>query len=560
LFTDADLGLDQDILIGDGSSTPEQYRRGPLLLGGLVQPAEDAERVFVETGTWPGSVEAAAPESLIDRRRRQAFAFRDRVLAEPPPERLDLARIADPRLDPAWEPGEVTADDIAALSFAHAGWPEPEDRGLAVLSPLGDTEYVADLIRPGRIVLWAAEEGSGKSYSVDDELGIRVAVAGGSFAGTWDVLETGPVLYLSEMHGDDDFTREATVLESLGLVREQLVGRYYRLPLMMAAAGKPALMVPEWRAWAVEWLRRKRAVLLIFDTATGATQVDPWGSQIQSVYAGLRAMLDAYPALAIVLVVHLKKPNGHGERRLSDVLGEWGRWNDVTVLQENDGQSLARSRLSVRKRVRHERRIVATKAGGLLIDPVDLDEAKGTKVPTDAVLAAIASAPGIDYARLGKVLDVHKDTAGRYVAALVAAGQVETRMEIRPTVKGPRRVTVVYPVSTDTAVPPHTTAGTGAAVSAADRTADATGNRRTAARTYIGAAVPRAAVSASEASHAPTEQGDPQGPAWLAGPPPDPAGDDEVPLAGWRCAVDRRGDHVPGLRPDGSIVCTTCHP
>ncbi len=374
------------------------------------------------------------PESLLERHRRQAFAFRDRVMAEPAPVDEHLASIPDPRQDPGWEPGVV-----AAVGGELVTWPEPEDRGLAVLSDLGETEYVADLIRPGRIALWAAEEGSGKSYSVDGELGIRVAVAGGSFAGTWDVLQTGPVLYLSEMHADDDFTREATVLESLGLQREQLVTRYFRLPLMMAAGGKPALMVSEWRAWAVEWLRARRAVLLIFDTATGATQVDPWGSQIQGVYAGLRAMLEAYPALAIVLVVHLKKPQGHGERRLSDVLGEWGRWNDVTVLQENDGTSLARSRLTVRKRVRHERRIVAAKVGGLLVDPVDLDETKSTKVAADAVLAAILAAPGVTLAELGAILEVSRDTASNYVKALGEA--------VRTEKTGPKGAVRVFPTS-----------------------------------------------------------------------------------------------------------------
>ena len=239
-------------------------------------------------------------------------------------------------------------------------WPEPEDRGTAVKSVLGDIEYVDDLIRPGRIVVVAAEEGAGKSYAIGGELGIRVAVAGGSFAGTWLVRETGPVLYMSEMHADDDYGRETTVLASLELERPALAGRYYRLPLMTAAGGRPALTVPEWRAWVTGWLRDHGALLLIVDTATGATQVDPWGREIQAVYAGLRVMLAEYPNLAIVLLIHLKKPQGRGERRISDVLGEWGRWCDVVVIMENDGDT--RTKVTVRKRVRHERRIVVTKA------------------------------------------------------------------------------------------------------------------------------------------------------------------------------------------------------
>jgi hypothetical protein len=96
-----------------------------------------------------------------------------------------------------------------------APFPEPEDRGTATLSELGGVEYAEDFLRPGRVVTVAAEEGAGKSYAFAGELAVRVAVAGGSFAGTWPILRTGPVLYMSEMHADDDFGREATVLDSL---------------------------------------------------------------------------------------------------------------------------------------------------------------------------------------------------------------------------------------------------------------------------------------------------------------------------------------------------------
>ncbi len=255
---------------------------------------------------------------------------------------------------------------------------EPEDRGAAVLSALGDVEYVEDLIRPGRIVVWAAEEGAGKSYTADGELGIRVAVAGGALAGTWPILRHGPVLVLSEMHADDDYAREASILEALELERSALTSCYYRLPLMTAAGGPPVLTVAAWRDWLTGWLRDRSALLLIVDTATGATQVDPWGQAIQAVYRDLRAMLEAYPELAIVLVLHLKKPQGRGDRRISDVLGEWGRWCDVIVLQEADGTT--RTKLATYKRVRHQRRIVATRAAGLLVDPIDLDTAAGTKM------------------------------------------------------------------------------------------------------------------------------------------------------------------------------------
>jgi hypothetical protein len=309
----------------------------------------------------------------------------------------------------------------------HAHFSAPEDRGTATASDLGAVEYVEDLLRPGRIVVWAAEEGAGKSFAVDDELGIRVAVAGGSFAGTWPVRQTGPVLVLSEMHTDDDFEREAMVLESLHLERSALTGRYFRLPLMTAAGERPALSVAGWRSWVIDWLKVHAALLLVVDTATGATQVEPWGREIQAVYRDLRAMLADYPALAIVLVVHLRKPNGRGERRLSDVLGEWGRWADVVVLMENDGTSLTQTRLTIRKRVRRERRIVATKRGGLLVDPIDAGTIGGSKVPLADVVAAVAAEPGMTATRLGEILKVSQRTARIYSEAAEAAGRIVRR-------------------------------------------------------------------------------------------------------------------------------------
>lgn len=301
-------------------------------------------------------------------------------------------------------------------------FPIPENRGQATLSDLGDTEYVDDLLRPGRIVVWAAEEGSGKSYTVSGELAIRVAAAGGRFADTWDVLQQGRVLVLSEMHSDDDYTREDIVLASLGLDRRALDDRYYRLDLMTAAGGRPALTVPEWRTWVMAWLREHEAILLVIDTATGATQVDPWGREIQAVYASLRVMLAEYPELAVILIVHLKKPQAKGEDRgISDVLGEWGRWCDVVVLQENDGLSLDRTKITTRKRVRLQRRIVARKSAGLLVDAMDLAGGLGeTKVPVDQIVETIAKHPDVSFTRLGELLGVGRDAAARYAHALGA--------------------------------------------------------------------------------------------------------------------------------------------
>lgn len=305
-------------------------------------------------------------------------------------------------------------------------WEEPEDRGAATAPELGGVEYVTNLLRPGRIVVVAAEEGTGKSYAFQGELGIRLAVAGGLFAGTWPVVQTGPVLVLSEMPEDEDYDREETILATLGLGREALAGRYYRLALATAAGGAPVLDVDAWRERVTAWLAEHQALALIIDTATNATDAEPWGAPIRKVLRNLRAMQATYPALAIVLVVHMKKPSGQGgERRLSDVMGEWGRFNDVTVLMENDGPSLDRVKITTRKRVRPERRIVARKEGGLLVEPQDIAAGGTTKVPLDDVVAAIAAQPAIDAKTLGERLNVSKDTATRYAMAAIAAGSVD---------------------------------------------------------------------------------------------------------------------------------------
>lgn len=353
---------------------------------------------------------------------------------------------SDPvELDAIADGNEVVIRAVLEQAEAEAGkqpeqrFPEPEDRGLAILSALGATEYVEDLIRPGRIVVWAGEEGSGKSYTLSGELAIRMATAGGSLAGTWPVLRTAPVLVVSEMHPDDDYTREQTVLASLKLERTALAGRYYRLNLMTAAGGEPALDVGAWREWVIGWLSQQDAVLLVIDTATSATRVDPWGEDIRAVFRNLRIMLDAYPALAIVLTVHLKKPQGHGQRRISDVMGEWGRWCDVLVLQENDGTSLTRARLTSRKRVRHERRIIATKAGGLLVDPIDADTVGGPRASLEEVAAAVAAKPGLTVAYLATATGVSNSTAAEYARMAENAGLIERRKE------GPRGRFVLYP-------------------------------------------------------------------------------------------------------------------
>jgi len=390
-------------------------------------PADDPAEPIIEGGR------NAHLASLAGSMRRRGFGVtaieaallatnRDRCVPPLPDDEVTAIAASVGRYAPAERHEAVGESPESSVVF-----PEPENRGTATLSDLGTIEYVEDLIRPGRIVVVAAEEGTGKSYAIAGELAIRVAVAGGSFAETWPILETGPVLVLSEMHADDDFTREDTILAALDRTRADLDARYFRLNLMTAAHGGPALMDDAWREYITGWMTEHDTRLMVIDTGTAATGVDPWGSDIQQVYRNLRQMLEALPNLAIVVVVHLKKPGQGrgGERGLSAVMGEWGRWNDITVMMENDGASLDRVKLTVRKRVRRERRLVLTKRDGLLVDPQEI-EAGGTKVKPEETLAAIAANPGIGQKRLGELLGVSKATAGRYAESLIASRVVRS--------------------------------------------------------------------------------------------------------------------------------------
>jgi hypothetical protein len=345
----------------------------------------------------------------------------------------------DIAIQPLWTPDDHRDIEPAADVEITGTFPLPERRSTAERIGQPDDWLVDDLIRPGRIHVAAAEEGTGKSMAIDAELAIRVALAGGEFAGTWSVLSIGPVVYLSEMHPDDDLEREDMVLAALGRQRSELTD-LYRLSLATAANGDPVLQNEDWRTFIVEQLLELDARLLIFDTATGAAQVEPWGPEIQVVYRRLRAMLDAVPKLAIVLIVHLKKPTGRGrDRSISDVLGEWGRWCDILMLFERDGDQ--RVKLSTRKRVRDERRVVATKRDGLLVDPFNVAEGSSAKVTLSRVVEVVEGEPGIAISTLAERLEVSKRTAAGYAKRAAQRGLIDS------PATGPKRAIQLFPVT-----------------------------------------------------------------------------------------------------------------
>lgn len=333
----------------------------------------------------------------------------------------------------------TSAPPFAAPNMA---WEEPEDRSTATLSALGAVQYVEDIVRPGRIVVIAAEEGTGKSFAFQGELALRLAVAGGQFAETWDVLQNGPVLIISEMPGDEDYAREELIMDSLGITRDELVGRYFRQDLNTAALGAQVLDSDAWRQNFIPWAKEHELIALFIDPATSATDADAWGKELRATFRQLRLIQKELPQLVIFLAVHLKKPSGRGgstTRGLHEVMGEYGRLNDVTILMQNDGANLDSLILTVRKRVQHQRRLRLTKRDGLLVDPQAIDDAPQPKVGLEQVREVIKENPGISYGDLGKALGVSRSTAGTYVEQLVQRGQVTIQA-------GPRRSNLVYDI------------------------------------------------------------------------------------------------------------------
>jgi RecA-family ATPase len=306
----------------------------------------------------------------------------------------------------------VDEDVEAAFEVSALQFPEPEDWGLAVASPLAAVQYVEDLLKPGRILLIAAVEGVGKSYA-DLELGVRLAVAGGAFAETWAVQQRSKVWMLCEMPRDDSIGYRDRVLHALDLEPSALVGRFFYRDLMTAANGAPALLDDGWRTWATDWCAHHEVTTMFVDTATtGTGGQESWGEKMVRLYADLRVMQDKLPTLAIVLNVHLNKPNGRGQRTIASVLGDWAKWADIVLLLEEAGEG--RTKLSLRKRVSRPRTIVARQRDGLLVEPMEVGGANERAAKERQLIAKLTEAPNQTRAELATALGWSEDTVKRY--------------------------------------------------------------------------------------------------------------------------------------------------
>jgi hypothetical protein len=309
----------------------------------------------------------------------------------------------------------VDGTPLSVLKLEHDGFMAPWDRGHARRSyeMEGHQDYVEDLVRPGRITCVAAEEGAGKSYAIDFELGIRVAVAGGSFAQTWPIRERTGVVYVSEQHEDDDFEREEIVLQALDVPRSALSGHYWRMGMDECEGDKLLLDDPHWLDDIVAWCDQLNVGVLILDTATSATSVEPWGAPFREVIHRLRHAVmgvDKYGnlrTLAMILLVHVTKPRTPSTKvQINRVLGEWGRWSDIVLTMEKVGSEHVR--LTTAKRIRQPRSIIARQSNGLLIEPTTPGTSKASQ-SIGKIVELVTTHDGMSLAELALGLGVSKN-------------------------------------------------------------------------------------------------------------------------------------------------------
>lgn len=95
---------------------------------------------------------------------------------------------------------------------AQVAWEVPEDRADATLSPEDGKSWVEDLIRPGRIIVIAAEEGTGKTMALA-ELGIRILIHARSLRSVLSDRALSPV---RGSHCPGPFGRPAATADSSG--------------------------------------------------------------------------------------------------------------------------------------------------------------------------------------------------------------------------------------------------------------------------------------------------------------------------------------------------------
>ena len=273
------------------------------------------------------------------------------------------------------DPGPIPPDFDAPAVSAFV------DVGLAAPSADVDRWLVENFLRPRAYAVLASAEGVGKSYA-RCELAIRLATGTGALFNHYAIPEPCRVMLVDEENGaDEELRREDDVLDTLGLPREALTGRYFRT----SYAGMN-LNNPERQAWLRREIDSLEPDLLILDTG-GSMTADEWGGPLKEAVRYIRTL-----PCAVLVNVHLTKPprDNHGRQHgssLADIMGQWTRSADVVAMMADLGAD--RARWTVKKRVPGSSLVLAQNGGTW--DTVAIGEDHATASIGDRVLRAIAA-------------------------------------------------------------------------------------------------------------------------------------------------------------------------
>jgi putative DNA primase/helicase len=298
----------------------------------------------------------------------------------------------------------------------------PHARPASAVDPaaaLEDCWLVEGVLRPGRLLVLASQEGVGKSYA-RKELALRLATGTGSLFGHYPIPHPVRVLLVDVENGDEEETRrEEEVLDRLD-IRRAALGDYWRVSLEGLSLAEAADQL-----YILDEVRSIGPGVVIFDTGSSMV-ADEWGRELKVAVRFLRGLARQY-GCGVVVVVHLVKPNRQAKAKdapehgteLADVMGQWTRQADSVALMAATSAP-DRIRWTMRKRVPGSMLILAPEGGTFAtIQAIDGEELGAAT--RERVLRAI-DAGETDRARIASTLGITTRQLRRHVSGLRQSG------------------------------------------------------------------------------------------------------------------------------------------
>jgi hypothetical protein len=332
-----------------------------------------------------------------------------RVVPPLPDDELRAIAHSVARYQPAESAGALVAEE------------RPQARPASSVDPaiaLFDRWHVEGVLRPGRLMVLASQEGVGKSHA-RAELAIRKATGRGALFGHYPLAGHCRVLLVDVENGEDEETRrEEEILERLDLDHSEL-DDYWRVSLEGLLLTDPAD-----QAYIRAEVERFNPGIVIFDT--GSSMVgEEWGKELKLAVRFLRALAREY-GCAVIVVVHLVKPSRQAKHKdapehgteLSDVMGQWTRQADSVALMARTKDDLVV--WTMRKRVPRSTLILAPDGGTFHVITAVVGGELGAD--TRAKVQAYLAKGVTDTAAIAQLTGVTRRTVQRHVAKLVEAG------------------------------------------------------------------------------------------------------------------------------------------